>query len=153
MADEGPTADHHGSDGAVTGDGGIEPADLLAAHHSGDHVLALYISAFNEAPGSHLDVTVFSGGFAFSGRLVGASTYFDAVAERVDNPAIAVPFRKLAADHREATCDGMDLVTTYVHLLDVSVFGGAKRLGQLEAWRGRLSQISGWTTERIDPKR
>ena len=99
-----------------------------------------------------MPITVFSGGYAFSGRLVGASRYFDTVADLVDDDVIAIPFRKMAADYRSEPGDGRQLVTTYIHLLDVSVFAGAKRLTKLKAWRGRLSQISGWTTERISSK-
>ena len=152
MADDQLAAERAASQAPPNGDGTIESVDLLAAHQSGDHVLAMYIAAFNADPTSHMPITVFSGGYAFSGRLVGASMYFDAVADRADNDAISIPFRKMAEDYRNEPADDMPLVTTYVHMLDVSVFGGAERLGKLKAWRGRLSQISGWTTERIKSK-
>ena len=131
----------------------IEAVDVLAAHHSGDHVLAMYVAAFNEMPGSQMDITVFSGGFAFSGRLVGAPTYFETVAEAVDNEAVAVPFRQMAKEQSAATADDTQLLTTYLHMLDVTVFAGTKRFAELTAWRGRLSYVSGWTAERITPKR
>lgn len=134
-------------------DGIVDSTDLLAAHQSGDHVLAMYVAAFNEDPEAQMPVTVFSGGYAFSGRLVGAPVYFDSVADLVDDDVISLPFRKMAADYRSDPGDGMQLVTTYIHLLDVSVFAGAERLVKLKAWRGRLSQISGWSTERIKAKR
>ena len=134
------------------GDGVIESVDLVAAHQSGDHVLAMYIEVFNANPGLHLDVTVFSGGFAFSGRLVGASEYFERVAKLADDDAISIPFRKMAEDYRNEVDDGTTLVTIYLHMLDVRVFSGGQRLGKLKAWRGRLSQISGWTTEKLVTK-
>ena len=111
----------------------------------------MYITAFNADPNPHAHHRV-QRGYAFSGRLVGASMYFDAVADRADNDAISIPFRKMAEDYRNEPADDMPFVTTYVHMLDVNVFGGAERLGKLKAWRGRLSQISGWTTKRIKPK-
>ena len=153
MADDQLAAERGASEAPQNGDGTIESVDLLAAHQSGDHVLAMYISAFNADPESDMPITVFSGGYAFSGRLVGASTYFDAVADRADNDAISIPFRKMADDYLTDAGDGTHLVTTYLHLLNVTVFGGGKRLGKVKAWRGRLSQISGWTTERITPKK
>lgn len=130
----------------------VESVDVLAAHQSGDHVLAMYVAAFNENPGTEMAITVFSGGYAFSGRLVGAPEYFDAVVEQAGNEAISIPFRKMAEDYRNDPGDDVEMVTIYLHLLDVTVFGGAKRLGKLETWRGRLSQISGWTPQRIKPK-
>jgi hypothetical protein len=99
-----------------------------------------------------MDATVFAGGYAFSGRLVGAPTFFDTVAGLADDDAVALPFRKLADDYR-AEDDDKVLVTTYLHMLDVDVFGGAKHLGRIPAWRGRLSQVSGWTTERLRPRK
>lgn len=131
----------------------IDSIDVLAAHHSGDHVLAMYVGVFNDLPGSQMVITVFSGGYAFTGRLVGAATYLDAVADQVDNEAISIPFRAMAAEYRSQTDEDMQMVTTYVHMLDVTVFAGAKRLAELGSWRGRLSLISGWTTERLAPPR
>ena len=151
MADLHRAVDPH-ADGPEPVDWTIESVDLLAAHHSGDHVLAMYVEAFNDTPGSHLPVTLFSSGYAFSGRLVGAATYFDAVADDVDNEAISIPFRKLAQEYRAIGDDETHLVTTYVHLLDVTVFAGTTRVAKLKAWRGRLSSITGWTTERLKVK-
>ena len=79
----------------------------------------MYIEAFNADPESHMPITVFSGGYAFSGRLVGASVYFDAVADRADIDAVSIPFRKMAEDYRSEPADDTPLVTTYVHMLDV----------------------------------
>jgi hypothetical protein len=133
--------------------GTIESIDLLAAHQSGDHILAMYVAAFNDDPSAEMPLTVFCDGHAFSGRLVAASVYFDAVADRAADETIAIPFRRLAEDHRGEAPEGMELLTTYIHLLDVNVFAGARRLVKLRAWRGRLSQVSGWSTERISAKR
>lgn len=137
-------ADAVGSD-----DRPIESIDVLAAHQSGDHVLAMYVAAFNDVPGAAMAVTVFSGGYAFSGRMVGAPDYFEAVAALVDDEGISVPFRQMAEVYRGDDPDDEQLLTTYVHMLDVDVFGGAQHLATLAAWRGRLSQVSAWSTERI----
>ena len=133
------TADEH--------DDTVHSIDLVAAHQSGDHVLAMYVAAFNESPGAEMPLTVFTGGFAFSGRLVGAPVYFERVAALVDDRAISIPFLQMAEDYRTDTGDEKQLVTTYLHMLDVRVLSGGSQVAKLKAWRGRLSQISGWTTE------
>ena len=96
MADLHSAAGPEGS-GAFEDGATVESVDVLAAHQSDDHVLAMYVEALNESPGTDMAVTVFSGGYAFSGRLVAASEYFDAVAEHADSEAIAIPFRQMAA--------------------------------------------------------
>jgi hypothetical protein len=143
----------YGMPGATESNGGtVESIDFLAAHQSGDHILAMYIAAFNETPGTGMKATVFTDGYAFSGRIVGNADYFDRVADLADDDAITVPFRTMAEEYRSDPDDGTTLITTYIHMLDVKVFAGAKRVAKLKTWRGRLSQISGWTTEVINPK-
>ena len=155
MTDQFSPADHgYGAPAAPDDqDGIVQSIDLVAAHQSGDHVLAMYVAAFNESPGAEMPLTVFTGGYAFSGRLVGAPVYFERVAALVDDAAISIPFRQMAEDYRTDTGDEKQLVTTYLHMLDVRVFAGPTQLAKLKAWRGRLSQISSWTTESLAPRK
>ena len=58
--------------------------------------------------------------------------YFERVAGLVDDAAISIPFRQMAEDYRTDTGDEKQLVTTYLHMLDVRVSRRPDAAGQAE---------------------
>ncbi len=110
---------------------------------------------------TRLGLTVFSGGFAISGMVVPEEVYFrtvglDSVADDVADPGKAtfseatglenelarddiVPSARVRVEMRE------DLERAFITMVDVTIFGAGPTPLKAPAWRGRLSQVSGWT--------
>jgi len=158
-----------------------EAADLKPAavdHEAPDIVLAFLVDLINRIPGTEASVTLTVGGVLFSGLLISGRSYFEYLGEDVAGDgtdewrtAFAQFFARFADIYPEATpatvgadeaeasdqaddAAGSDEVqTVYVHMRAVSVHtpGSEGTLDQ-GLWRGRLSQVDGWSMGTFGPK-
>lgn len=114
------------------------------------------------AAGGELTLTVFTGGLAISGTAVPEEVYF----RRLDAHDLAEQsirdreerLRLLAevnaaleredvtdAERRALESQGEELERRFIVMVDVTVFGAGALPLKAPTWRGRLSQLSGWT--------
>ena len=119
---------------------------------SSDHILAYVVSLSNDA-GLELGLRVFAGGTILSGTLIGGSKFFAALSETI-NPnsqgddsvagAMSKLFESLSDQYKSPDLSG-DAVTTYLHLKNAWSFVPGQDPLLIGLWRGRLSQIDGWS--------
>lgn len=148
-------------------------------HEAPDVVLVLLVDLINRIPGTEASVTLTVGGVLFSGLLISGRSYFEYLQEDVAGDgtdewrtAFAQFFAEFADIYPEAkpaavgadeaeeseeadAAAGSDEArsTVYVHMRAVSIHtpGSAGTLNQ-GLWRGRLSQVDGWSMGSFGPK-
>ena len=116
-----------------------------------DQLLTRMVTLFNLNSEAKVGITLTVSGLVVSGTLVSGAKYFDAANETWFKGDLAAIW-SLEVEHYRQLADGTDKAdlsaeiarTGYIHLLDAVVHEGGRQLG-LEAWRGRLTEVSGWS--------
>lgn len=116
-----------------------------------DHVLTRIVAIFNNSEDMRIGLTVTVGGSVVTGTLVSGATYFETMNELHSKSGLLPVWQPEVEFYREMidSDEPFDLSveverTTFLHLIDASVYGGNQLVG-LRAWRGRLSEVSGWS--------
>ena len=132
-----------------------------------DWVLVSMLDSVSKT-GKPMGLTVFSGGLAVSGTVVPEEIYFEKVG--LPNVAEGMPKQREEAEREESeildTLERSNLTDQerrdlqsrlenlerqFIVMTDVSIFGVLPGRMNAATWRGRLSQISGWTLGTASP--
>ncbi|WP_432496331.1 hypothetical protein [Kineococcus gypseus] len=112
----------------------------------GDAVLELLAAMADR--GMVLDITLFAGGQVVSGTLVGRDRWLEHFQQRAarggaGGTRIAEQVQALlrAADQRRGGDEGS---RDYLHILNAQV-DGTQRIAEGLLWRGRISEVAGWS--------
>ena len=125
-----------------------------------DWVLATMLDGASVS-GEALPLTVFCGGHAVSGTAVSEETYFrkvgltmleegapqsrDARIQELATASAALGSEDVSAEDRQALLTRIDdLARRFIMMVDVTILGVGPDPIRAPAWRGRLSQVSGW---------
>ncbi|MDV6304857.1 hypothetical protein R3P93_20030 [Rhodococcus cerastii] len=116
-----------------------------------DQLLTRIVTLFNLNSEAEVGITLTVSGVVVSGTLVSGARYFDAANETWSKGDLAAIW-SLEVEHYRQLADGTDRAdlsteiarTGYIHLLDAVVHEGGRQLG-VAAWRGRLTEVSGWS--------
>jgi hypothetical protein len=150
---------------------GAELQPTREANAEPDFVLATLVSVINSLPSMEFGVTLYVGGLIVSGLAVSGHSYFNLLHDKVvgdgtdaNRTAFASIFKRAGEvypqTHGDETDDDDEAgdkkprpTTTYIHLraATVHVVGSADTIEQ-DLWRGRLSQIDGWSMGNFGPK-
>lgn len=131
-----------------------------------DWVLAAMLEGIS-ATKSQVGLTVFCGGLAVTGTAVAEEVYFERIGmfdfanqlvrfqeqnQQSHSEISAKPGREeLSASEREAMWSKVnELQRDFIVMVDVTILGAGPVPLKVPAWRGRLSQISGWTLGTLD---
>lgn len=139
--------------------------DIALAHVVPDRLLLMLVNIVNDAGELEIGITLDVSGVIVSGLLISAQRYFELLNEAVQTAgspesaglreALGDAFMAMAKSYRadeftvetEAEQVALELVlTSYIHLRNAEVHapGGPGHLAPA-LWRGRLSQVSGWS--------
>jgi hypothetical protein len=132
-----------------------------------DDVLATILDGVSASDGA-FDVTVFAGGLAISGTAVSEETFFyriglmqageGAKRQRIETqkaldtrdeelaqaPSGILEARGVMETRESLVARRADLARKFIVMVDVTILGAGPAALKAPAWRGRLSQISGW---------
>lgn len=143
------------------GDQGIASSEADSAQQDDlpiDHVLADLVQLINAIGSVEIGVTLHASGTIVSGALISGRRYFDLVIERFRESnsefgqVFSEWFKPVADVYREDESSRKEddqpapRPVEFIHLRDAKTFGAgdsAPLPGVL--WRGRLSEISGWS--------
>lgn len=120
--------------------------------------------------GGELGLTVFTGGLAVSGVAVPEEVYFRRIGlEAVAAEAVESRERRRRetaelneqfarddlpdAERQSLEARADELERKFIVMVDVTIFGAGDAPLQAATWRGRLSQLSGWTMGTFEPPR
>lgn len=113
-----------------------------------DAALEILIAALNQNPQLAVDLTLTVGGSLVSGTAVGATVFWQTLADQdgQDRSGLREYFvdNAQASDRRAREPDAM-----FVHLLDSAHWLGAHDPVPASQWRGRLSDVQGWSVGRL----
>ncbi|OZD38794.1 MULTISPECIES: hypothetical protein [Nocardiaceae] len=121
-----------------------------------DWALVSLVRVVDRVQGFEMGVTLHVSGTVVSGLLISGATYFSLLAKKVAQGAAAAEdkrARKALADlfidiggTYSDVADAGEPSISYLHLRGASVFApGASYALPETLWRGRLSQVSGWS--------
>lgn len=137
---------------------------MPAAHD--DWVLDAMLEGIS-ATKSQVELTVFCGGLAVTGTAVAEEVYFERIGmsafanqlsriqeqnqQSISEISARLGREGLSAAEREAMLSKMnELRSKFIVMVDVTILGAGPAPLKVPAWRGRLSQISGWVLGALD---
>ncbi len=121
-----------------------------------DPILRVLVSVCNRGSLS-FGVTVAQGGLVITGTAVGVAEFMHNMAAELesrggtDAAVLSEPLRYLGqiadepAPEGQAPTSPVDDLPLYLHLEDATIRSGSAVLGEHVRWRGRLSEVEGWS--------
>jgi hypothetical protein len=144
-------------------DAKIESKSSLPENDALDHVLQTLVDLTNRSD-LELGITLTVGGFSISGMLVSGKTFFDGLAAEmsasIDEPsskkAVHEYFSNFGGAYNFSDDDHDTPLPIFIHLRDARHFhnsGGPMPGNRGVYWRGRISQVSGFSMGNLSADR
>lgn len=125
-------------------DGGVADSVQLMASVDGDVILQSLVAGAHSSETASIGITLTIPAGLITGSLIGATRWFREVGER--HPEIADLATELVQEEEARELDE-DSLWTYIHLRNARFFTGGRfvEAGEGFHWRGRLSEVTGWS--------
>ncbi|WP_156509803.1 hypothetical protein, partial [Rhodococcoides corynebacterioides] len=119
-----------------------------------DVPLAKLVILLNRSPEGEAGITFTVQGNVVSGHLVSGLRYFKHVRDKLSASGFEWLYDEQIEHYQSVATDELhferELVRTkFVHLLNVTIYEGTQQI-RLDAWRGRLDQVTGWSLGMLD---
>lgn len=137
----------------------LEPPGPVTDGVDRDWLLQHLVTHANRTPSFSISITLWVGGGLISGMLVSGSKFFDAYTDEIvkvvddeGKDATRKFFRELGGVYYEPS-DAPAHDTSFIHLLEAKFWSPSGQIPPATnagvAWRGRLSQITGYSLGRL----